>query len=112
MELLRLELLELYGCVYCRRPAQQTIIDTVVCLIYVNDALLVYENKEAVEDLTRRMKQMGILFEEEDDVAGYLGVLIEHDKENGLITLTQGGLAKRILEALHLDNDSPSSAPT
>ena len=35
--------------------------DTVVCLIYVDDALLVYENEEAVEDLTRRMKKMGIL---------------------------------------------------
>ena len=86
--------------------------DTVICLIYVDDALLVYENERAVDDLTNKMKKMGILFEEEDDVAGHLGVLIDRDKDKGLITLRQGGLAKRIVEALHLDNNSPSSAPT
>ena len=60
---------------------------TVVCLIYVDDALLVYENQEAVDDLTARMKDKGILFEVESSVAGYLGVLINRDDDQGTATL-------------------------
>ena len=44
------------------------------------------------------MKKMGMLFEEEDNVAGHLGVLIDRDEDKCLTTLRQGGLAKRIVE--------------
>jgi hypothetical protein len=53
------------------------------------------------------MKDLGMLFEEESDVAGYLVVLINQDPDNGTITLRQSGLAQRIVEALHLDDDTP-----
>jgi hypothetical protein len=77
---------------------------TVICLIYVNDALFVYKSPEEVNILTTRMKEIGLLFEEESDVAGYLEVLIDRDPDNGTITLRQSGLAQRIVEALHLDD--------
>ena len=48
----------------------------VICLIYVDDALLFYKNKTAMESLTLKMKNDGMLFREEDSVAGYLGVHI------------------------------------
>jgi hypothetical protein len=54
------------------------------------------------------MKEIGLLFEEESDVAGYLGVLIDRDPDNDTITLRQSGLAQRIVEALHLDDDTSS----
>ena len=47
-----------------------------------------------------------MLFEEESDVAGYLGVLIDQNADNNTNTIRQLGLAKRIVEALHLDNDT------
>jgi hypothetical protein len=50
------------------------------------------------------MKAIGMLFEEESDVAGYLGVLIDRDPDNDTITLRQSGLAQQIVEALHLDD--------
>ena len=81
---------------------------TVICLIYVDDALFVYKSPEEVDILTKKMKDLGMLFEEESDVAGYLGVLIDRDPENDTITLRQSGLAQRIVEALHLDDDTPS----
>jgi hypothetical protein len=81
---------------------------TVICLIYVDDALFVYKSPEEVNILTKRMRQIGMLFEEESDVAGYLGVLLDRDPENNTITLKQSGLAQRIVEALHLDDDTPS----
>jgi hypothetical protein len=81
---------------------------TVICLIYVDDALFVYKSPEEVDILTKRMKELGMLFNEESDVAGYLGVLLDRDPENNTITLRQSGLAQRIVEALHLDDDTPT----
>ena len=49
-----------------------------------------------------------MLFEEESNVAGYLGVLLDWDDDNDTITLKQSGLAQRIVEALHLDDDTSS----
>ena len=49
-----------------------------------------------------------MLFEEESNVAGYLGVLLDWDDDNDTITLRQSGLAQRIVEALHLDDDKSS----
>jgi hypothetical protein len=81
---------------------------TVICLIYVDDALFVYKSPEEVNILTTKMKEIGLLFEEESDVAGYLGVLIDRDPDNDTITLRQSGLSQRIVEALHLDDDTTS----
>jgi hypothetical protein len=50
---------------------------TVICLCYVDDALLVYRDVHAVDDLTARMKDEKMLFNVESDVAGYLGVLLD-----------------------------------
>ena len=53
-----------------------------------------------------------MLFEEESDVACYLGVIIDRNTDNNTITLRQSGLAQRIIEALHLDDDtSPVETP-
>ena len=54
------------------------------------------------------MKDAGILFEEESDVDGYLGVLIDRNTDNDTTTLRQSGLVQRIVEALHLDDDTSS----
>ena len=39
----------------------------------------------------------------ENSVAGFLGVHIDR-QENGVIKLTQSGLAKKIIEALKIDD--------
>ena len=82
---------------------------TVICLIYVDDALFVYKSPEEVDILTKKMKALGMLFNEESDVAGYLGVLLDRDPVNDTITLRQSGLSQRIVEALHLDDDTPTA---
>jgi hypothetical protein len=84
---------------------------TVICLIYVDDALLVYKDQTAVDDLTKRMEQEKMLFNVESDVAGYLGVLIDRDTD-GTITMRQSGLARRIIEALHLEDAACTSTET
>jgi len=79
---------------------------TITLLCYCYDCLLLYRSPEAVDILTTQMKDAGMLFEEEPDVAAYLGVLIDQDTDNDTITLRQSGLAQRIVEALHLDDDT------
>jgi hypothetical protein len=74
----------------------------VICLIYVDDALLFYKDKKSIEILTNKMKQEGMLFREEESVAGYLGVHIDR-RNGGSIHLTQKG---------HLSGDDASSVDT
>lgn len=57
------------------------------------------------------MKNDGMLFCEEDSVAGYLGIHIDCCK-NKTIHLTQRGLAQCIVEALHLSNTSANPVNT
>ena len=49
-----------------------------------------------------------MLFQEEATVAGFLGVHINR-KYDGSIHLTQSGLAKKIVDGLHLNDSSISS---
>ena len=49
----------------------------VVCLVYIDDTLLFYESKQAMESLKQKMRDDGMLFHDEISVAGYLGVHID-----------------------------------
>jgi hypothetical protein len=44
------------------------------------------------------MENLGMLFNEESDVAGYLGALFGRDSDNNTITLRQSGLSQQIVE--------------
>ena len=83
---------------------------TVICLVYVDDALFIYRLEDNAKKLTCtcKMKKLGMLFEEESDIAGYLGILIERNISDNTITLCQSGLVQRIVDALHLDDNTPS----
>ena len=48
-------------------------------------------------------------FEEEEDVAGFLGVHVERTPE--CVKLTQKGLTKRIIEALQIEDPPAVDAP-
>ena len=56
-----------------------------------------------------------MVLEEEEDVAGFLGVHIERDEAKGTIKLTQKGLTQRIIEALCIEDlpavETPASDP-
>ena len=54
----------------------------VVYLVYVDNALLFYESKQAMELLKQKMRDDGILFCDKDSVAGYLGVHTDCRKDS------------------------------
>jgi hypothetical protein len=85
----------------------------IICLIYVDDALLFYKDKSSITTLVNKMKQEGMLFREEESITGYLGVHIDR-KDDGTIHLTQKGLAEKIVDYLHLsgDNIDPVDTPS
>jgi hypothetical protein len=83
----------------------------IICLIYVDDALLFYKDKKSIEALIDKMKQHKMLFREEESVAGYLGVHIDR-RDDGTIHLTQKGLAEKIVDALHLNGDDITTVDT
>ena len=72
----------------------------VICLIYVDDALLFYKSPQAMESLKQKMRKDDMLFCDKDSVACYLGVHMDR-REDGTIHLTQSGC---IVEAMHLND--------
>ena len=77
----------------------------------MDDALYFYKDKLAISDLKGKTVDEGMLFREEVSVAGYLGVHIDRKKDNSIV-LTQSGLAERIIDALHLNDDTVDPANT
>jgi hypothetical protein len=74
---------------------------TVVCLVYVDDTLLYAEDMEAINVAIKAIEDAEMHLEVEDDVAGFLGVLIDR-KDNGTIHMTQLGLTGQIIKALNI----------
>ena len=56
-----------------------------------------------METLKQKMRDVGMLFCDEDNIAGYLGVHINRRKDS-TIHLIQKGLAHCIVEAMHLND--------
>lgn len=87
--------------------------DKVICVVYVDDCLFFSRSQNSIDASIEKIKETGMDLNVEDDVAGFLGVHIQHH-ENGHIELTQTGLIDRIISAMHLDdaNIKLTPAPT
>jgi hypothetical protein len=65
--------------------------DKCICLVYVDDTLLFAQNSADIDAVVQGLTRLEMDLEEEDDVAGFLGVLVNR-KEDGTIELLQIGL--------------------
>jgi hypothetical protein len=82
--------------------------DTCICLVYVDDTLLFARSQTVITDVVNGLKRLGMDLEEEDDVASFLGVLIQkHPGANTTIELLQTGLIRRIIDALQITHLPP-----
>ena len=59
------------------------------------------ENKKRIDEIILSMKNE-FLLEREEDLARFLDIQIERNKQNNKITLTQTGLTDRILETMDM----------
>ena len=65
--------------------------DNVICITYVDDCIMISTSVKHINEVVRRLREeRGMDLEEEDDVAGFLGIHIKHDKDH--VKLTQKGL--------------------
>jgi len=67
-----------------------------ICLVYVDDTLFVSTNVSDIDMVLEKLRELKMELNVEEDVAGFLGVLIKKLDERK-IELTQTGLIKRIL---------------
>ena len=84
-----------------------------ICLVYVDDCLFFGNTMEAIDEeikLLKEKKPDSFKLEEENDVAGFLGILMEK-RENGKLELKQTGLIKRILDMMGLEDSTSKSTP-
>jgi hypothetical protein len=76
--------------------------DKVICLVYVDDTLFFSPKEEFIKDVIKQLLKADLDLEVKDSVAGFLGVHIDCNADNGSVKLTQSGLAKRVVEALNV----------
>jgi hypothetical protein len=74
--------------------------DKVICIVYVDDTLLFSPRPEYIDEVLSQLREENLDLEEEDDVAGFLGVKVDRDSKSGEIKMTQVGLIDRIIAAL------------
>jgi hypothetical protein len=85
--------------------------DNVVCLVYVDDCLLFVPDSQCINNILADLERIELDFNIEDDIAGFLGILIVWDKEKGTIKLTQTGLTNQIIKALGLEGAWTKQTP-
>ena len=82
-----------------------------ICLVYVDDCLFFAPDDTNFDDMLSKLRKSGLTLQRESDVAGFLGVQLNVDKDHGKVELTQTGLIDRIITAMGLDDASPNKTP-
>jgi hypothetical protein len=75
-----------------------------IYVVYVNDLNFWSKDVPLINGVAMAFRELGIDLEQEDDVAGFLGVTLDCDGPSGLLEMKQTGLIKRVVEALGLDD--------
>ena len=81
-----------------------------ICLVYVDDCLFFGKDAKDIDWMIGSLKTSFDL-NEEDNVAGFLGITLNY-QEDGSIQLLQEGLTNRIIAVLGLDKMSSRIADT
>jgi hypothetical protein len=76
--------------------------EKVICLVYVDDTLFFSPRDDFIDEVIGQLSKCELDLEVEDSVAGFLGVHIDRNTDDGSVKLTQSGLAKRIVDALNV----------
>lgn len=77
--------------------------EKVIAVAFVDDILFWSSDVAYINELGSKLRKLGLLLEQEDDAAGFLGVKMTRTEE-GLLEMKQTGLIDRILDALGLDS--------
>jgi hypothetical protein len=76
----------------------------VICVVYVDDIIFWSKDTAEINSSARQLRELCVDLEQEDNAAGFFGVMLERDPETALLEMKQNGLIKRVIEALGLDD--------
>ena len=76
--------------------------DRVIAVAFVENILFWSTDDKYIQALGAKLREQGLLLEEENDAAGFLGVTMCRNQD-GTLELKQTGLIDRVVEALGLD---------
>ncbi len=65
-----------------------------ICVVYVNDIIFWSKDTADINRSAMQLRELGVDLEQEDDAAGFLGVMLEWESETGLLEMKQTGLIK------------------
>ena len=82
---------------------------TVICVTYADDCIMVARDAADIDMVIKSLRELKMTLEEEDELAGFLGIHIERTTDH--VKLTQKGLTQRIIEALQIEDLPPVSTP-
>ena len=57
-----------------------------------------------IDRVAMELCKLGVVLEQEDDAAGFLGVKFDSDSKTGMTEMKQTGLINRVVEAFGLDD--------
>jgi hypothetical protein len=82
------------------------ILDKVICLAYVDNCVLLASKMSDIKEALHKLRSLKMELEEEDNLAGFLGVHIEQTCDH--VKLTQKGLTQQFINVLLQVNDLPA----
>lgn len=87
-------------------------INHAVCVLHVDNYLFFSPSNEAIEGIFEKMRpaEVGLDFHIEDNVVGFLVVLMTPLQEDGMIELTQTGLIDGIITGMKPDDANVANA--
>jgi hypothetical protein len=77
--------------------------EQVIAIMYVDDLIFWSRDEKHIFRIAQHLRDLGVLLEQEDDAAGFLGVKLTRDNTTGLIEMKQTGLIDRVIESMGLD---------
>ena len=82
-----------------------------IVLFYVYDCIFFAKDKDTITEMIEILCNENLKIKPEQDMAGFLGILINRNKEKGTYTLTQAGLIKCIIKQLGLEGANHKQTP-
>ena len=81
-------------------------------LIYVVYVLFFGPDQYIIDEFIKELEDDGLLLTVEEEVYDFLGFEVKTDKKSGELTLTQGGLTKKVLKTVEMLDSNNNITPT
>ena len=81
-------------------------------LIYVVYLLFFGPDQYVIDEFIKELQDAGLSLTVEEEVYYFLGVEVKTDKKSGELTLTQGGLTKKVLKTVGMLDSYNNITPT